>query len=65
MTEDNEKLIEEARIAFVEAWEAARKKIGRGIAPKGTKSRAGIRAAFAVFEKANVATDDEREADHG
>lgn len=50
----DEKLIEAARVAYVEAWEAARKKIGRGIAEPGTKSRAGITAAFAVFEKAHT-----------
>mgnify|MGYP003524898881 FL=1 len=38
--------IEKARVAYVEAWEAERKRIGRGIAPKGTKSRAGMRAAL-------------------
>ena len=38
--------VEKARVAYVEAWEAERKRIGRGIAPKGTKSRAGMRAAL-------------------
>lgn len=58
----DERLIEAARVAFTEAWEAERKKIGRGIAEPGTKTRAGIRAAFAVFEAAHAPTDDEREA---
>ena len=34
--------------AFTEAWELARQKIGRGIARKGTKTRAGLRAAYAA-----------------
>lgn len=39
-------------VAFTEAWEKARKEIGRGIAPKGTKTRAGLTAAFAERESA-------------
>lgn len=37
---------EAAVTAFTEAWEAEREKIGRGIAPKGTKTRAGLLAAL-------------------
>lgn len=57
----DEELIEKARIAYVEAWEAERKKIGRGIAPPGTKSRAGIIAALAVFREHTAPADDDRE----
>lgn len=39
---------------FTEAWEAKRKEIGRGIAPKGTKTRAGLAAVFASFPVAEV-----------
>lgn len=53
----DERLIEAARVAFVEAWEAERKKIGRGTAEPGTKTRAGIIAALAVFEKAHTVTE--------
>lgn len=65
--EDREALIEKARLAYVEGWEAARRAPGASMAPHGTKSRAGIRAAFAVFEQAlgeaaSTPTDDEREA---
>ena len=56
-------LIEEARVAYVEAWEAARGAPGASMAPHGTKSRAGIRAAFAVFEKAHAPTDEFRFTD--
>jgi len=43
---------QEAIDAYTEAWEAERKKIGRGIAPPGTKTRAGISAALQVlYEK--------------
>ena len=62
---NREELIEAARVAYVEAWEAKRKEIGRGIAEPGAKSRAGIQAALAVFEQAHTPTtptDDEREA---
>lgn len=38
---------------FSEAWEAERIRIGRGIAPAGTKTRAGLRAVFALIEDAN------------
>jgi len=38
--------------AFTDAWEAERKAIGRGIAEKGQKTRAGLRAAFAERERA-------------
>lgn len=58
----DEQLIEAARVAFTEAWEAERAKIGRGIAEQGTKTRAGIRAAWAVFEEAHAPTGDERVA---
>jgi hypothetical protein len=34
--------------AFSRAWGAARDKVGRGIAPRGTKTRAGLRAAYAA-----------------
>jgi hypothetical protein len=54
---DREQVIESARLAYVEAWESAKKKIGRGIAPKGTKSRAGIEAALRVFELAYKVSD--------
>lgn len=57
----DEELIEKARVAYVEAWEAERKKIGRGVAEPGTKSRAGIIAALAVFREHTAPTDDERE----
>lgn len=36
---------------FGAAWEAERKRIGRGIAPAGTKTRAGLRAAFALHDE--------------
>jgi len=42
------KVSDEAVAAFSEAWEAKRKEIGRGIAPEGTKTRAGLEAALAV-----------------
>ena len=63
---DNEKLIEEARVAFTEAWRAEDSRIWHlpadAAVPKHTRSRAGIAAALAVFEKAHTPTDDEREA---
>lgn len=40
---------QEAVDAYIEAWEAERKKIGRGIAPPGTKVRAGLAAALEVL----------------
>jgi hypothetical protein len=42
---DRSKLIE----VFTEAWEAKRREIGRGIAPKGTKTGAGIDAVLAAL----------------
>ena len=53
-------LIEKARLAFVEAWEA--RSAEDGPLKPGDRSRAGIRAAAAVFEAAQKPTDDEREA---
>lgn len=42
---------QEAVDAFEEAWAAKRKEIGRGIAPKGIKTRAGLSAALkALYE---------------
>src|SRR6478735_3197088 len=35
--------------AYTEAWEAKRHEIGRGIAQPGTKTRAGLLAAFATL----------------
>jgi hypothetical protein len=37
---------DKAVIAFTEAWEAERQRIGRGVAPAGTKTRAGLAAAL-------------------
>ena len=37
--------------AFMEAWEAERKKIGRGIAEPGSKTRAGLSAALKTLYK--------------
>lgn len=62
---DNEKLIEEARVAFTEAWDAEDRRIenwDRDARGTHSRSRAGIRAALAVFQKAHTPTDDEREA---
>ena len=62
---DNEKLIEEARVAFTEAWDAEDRRIenwDRDARGTHSRSRAGIRAALAVFQKARTPTDDEREA---
>lgn len=45
-----EDLIEKARLAFVEAWERANDSSPIYLPhPAGTRSRAGIEAAFAVF----------------
>jgi hypothetical protein len=33
--------------AFTAAWGAKQQEIGRGVAPKGTKTRAGLEAVFA------------------
>lgn len=55
---DNEKLIEEARRAYLDAWAATNLED----VPPGTRSRNGIIAALAVFEKAHTPTDNEREA---
>lgn len=44
-----ERLPQKAVDAFKEAWEAERKKIGRGIAEPGTKTRAGLVAALDVL----------------
>ena len=54
---DNEKLIEEAVTAFNRGWLTAHDKGDRT-----TRTRTGIEAALAVFEKAHTPTDDEREA---
>jgi len=48
---DREALIE----VLTEAWEAKRKEIGRGIAPKGTKVGAGIDAVIAHLAAQPVA----------
>lgn len=37
--------------AFTQAWDAKRQEIGRGIAPKGTKTRAGLTAANAIRDR--------------
>lgn len=60
---DGKQLIEEARLAFVEAWEEedARTTFNSAARSEHNRSRAGIRAALAVFEKARTPTDDERE----
>lgn len=49
---DNEKLIEEARRAYLDAWAATNLEE----VPPGTRSRNGIIAALAVFEKAHTPT---------
>lgn len=36
---------------YGQAWEAERKSIGRGIAPKGQKTKAGLRAVFAEINE--------------
>lgn len=36
--------------AFVEAWEAKRAEVGRGIVPPGTKVRAGLAAVLSILE---------------
>lgn len=45
---------DEAVAAFAEAWEAKRIENGSGIHPAGTKTRAGLAAAFATYESAPV-----------
>jgi hypothetical protein len=37
--------------AFTEAWEAKREEIGRGIAPAGTKTRAGLEAVLRLRDQ--------------
>ena len=54
---DNKKLIEEAVTAFNRGWLTAHDKGDRT-----TRTRTGVEAALAVFEKAHTPTDDEREA---
>jgi hypothetical protein len=49
-----ETLPQEAVDAFTEAWEAERKKIGRGIVPPGSKTRAGLSAALQVLYDMDV-----------
>ena len=44
--------------AFKAAWRVAGEKIGRGIAEPGTKTRAGLRAAFAAREAAEAAASE-------
>lgn len=57
--DDQDKLIEDARRAYLDAWaETTLEDV-----PPGTRSRNGIIAALAVFEKAHAPTDDEREAE--
>lgn len=46
-------LLEQMVGAFTEAWEAKRKEIGRGIAPKGTKTAAGLIAALVIYDEEN------------
>lgn len=53
---DNEKLIEDARRAYLDAWAATNLEDVR----PGTRNRNGIIAALAVFEKALTPTNDER-----
>lgn len=63
---NREQLIEKARVAFVEAWHKEDDRIerwDRDDRGKGNRSRAGIRAALAVFEEAyanDLATSSER-----
>lgn len=57
--DDNEELIEEARRAYLDAWAATNLED----VPPVTRSRNGIIAALAVFEKARTPTDDKREVD--
>ncbi|WP_417540766.1 hypothetical protein [Microbacterium maritypicum] len=54
---DKKKLIEEARRAYLDAWAET----NLADVPPGTRSRNGIIAALAVFEKAHTPTDDERQ----
>ena len=49
--------------AFTAAWEAERKAIGRGVAPRGQKTRAGLRAAFAERERAEAEAHEECSAE--
>ena len=65
---NREQLIEKARVAYVEAWEAENARIenwDRDSRGKHTRSRAGIEAALAVFEEAHtpkvIERHDERE----
>ena len=54
---NKDQLIEKARVAYVEAWEAENARIenwDRDSRGKHTRSRAGIEAAFAVFEEAHA-----------
>lgn len=61
----DERLIEEARVAFTEAWEAEERRIenwDRDARGNHSRSRAGVIAALAVFEESRTPTGDEREA---
>lgn len=60
MTTEVEVTDEHVRL-FTEAWEAKRKEIGRGIAPKGTKTRAGLRAVFESFPVAFAEVEEQAE----
>lgn len=55
---NREQLIEKARVAFNEAWATEDAYLTRNNHPKveHTRSRAGIEAAFAVFEEAHTQT---------
>ena len=47
-----EDLIEKARLAFVEAWEGVNDNWPSSERPEGARSRAGIEAAWEVFDEA-------------
>ena len=50
---------EEVVDVFIQAWGAERKKIGRGIAEPGSKTRAGLSAALkTLYLKGDIRIDD-------
>ena len=51
---DPDDVPQEAVDAYVEAWEAKRKEIGRGIAEPGTKVRAGLSATLKLLYEKGV-----------
>ena len=63
-TPEREALIEKARVAYVEAWEAENNRVenwDRDANGTHSRSRAGIEAALAVFEESQRPSEEERE----